>query len=117
MITVRDRNELQSPDSATARYQGSEHGADASLFWVRTPPGEGPDAHWHPYTETWVVLDGEVRIETGEESLHAGPGAIVTVSANTVHSFRNIGTTVLEMICIHASPAIIQDFVAPCRQQ
>lgn len=115
MITVKDRNELQSPGSATARYQGSDHGADASLFWVRTPPGEGPDAHWHPYTETWVVLDGEASIEAGDEHLQAHPGAIVTVPAYTAHSFRNIGTTVLEMICIHASPAIIQDFVPASR--
>jgi len=111
VITITDRSELQLSGSATARYQGSDHGADASLFWVRTPPGGGPDAHWHPYTETWVVLHGVVRIEAGDERLQAHPGAIVTVPAHTVHRFRNVGTTVLEMICIHASPAIIQDFV------
>lgn len=112
MITVTDRNALQSSGSATARYEGSDHSSDVSLFWVRTPPGEGPDLHWHPYAETWVVLDGEVHIEAGEEQLQAHAGQIVTVPAHTVHRFRNIGTATLEMICIHASANIIQEFVA-----
>ncbi len=111
MITVSDREDLRLPGSATARFQGIEHGSDVSLFWVRTPPGAGPDRHWHPYTETWVVVGGEVRIEAGEVTHEAGPGAIVTVPAQTIHRFRNIGTTTLEMVCIHASPEIIQDFV------
>lgn len=113
MITVSDRKDLQFPGSATARYEGSDHGSGVSLFWVRTPPGEGPDLHWHPYTETWVVLDGEVSIDAGDETLKASPGAIVTVPANTVHRFRNIGNTALEMVCVHASPIIIQDFLTP----
>lgn len=117
MITISHRTDLQFPRSATARYEGSDHDAGVSLFWVRTHPGEGPDPHWHPYTETWVVIGGEVSVDADDDSLRAGPGAIITVPAHTVHRFRNVGTTVLEMICIHASPTIIQDFVAPPPQR
>lgn len=111
MISVSDRAELQLPGSATTRFQGVDHGSGVSLFWVRTPPGAGPDFHHHPYTETWVVLGGDVGVEACGETVEATAGAIVTVPAGTVHRFRNVGTTVLEMICIHASPEIIQDFV------
>ena len=113
MITTVDRDTLRLPGSPTARYVGSDHGADVSLFWVDTPPGKGPDLHWHPYTETWVVLHGEAHIEAGEDSLRARAGDVVTVPAETVHRFRNCGTEDLEMLCIHASPTIVQEFVAP----
>lgn len=111
MITVADRGAPQLSGSPTARYEGIEHSADVSLFWVHTPPGEGTDFHRHPYTETWVVLHGEVHIEAGEEQLWAHSGNIVTVPADTVHRFRNIGAAHLEMICVHASPSIVQEFV------
>ena len=113
MITITDRSALQLPGSPTARFEGVGHSADVSMFWVRTPPGEGPDLHWHPYTETWVVLHGEVQIDAGDEQLRAQTGDIVTVPADTVHRFRNVGSTELEMLCIHASPTIIQEFVTP----
>lgn len=111
MITVTHRSDLLLSGSSTARYEGSDHSAGVSLFWVRTPPGEGPDAHWHPYTETWVVLHGEVQIEAGEEQFRAHAGSILTVPAGTTHQFRNVGTADLEMLCVHASPTIIQEFV------
>lgn len=46
----------------TRRFVGAEHGADVSYFFVENQPGEGPGLHWHPYSETWVVLEGTLRI-------------------------------------------------------
>lgn len=112
MITVTRRSELLLLGSPTAKFIGSEHGADVSFFWVDTAPGKGPDLHWHPYTETWIVLCGHVRIDVDDETVTAETGAVVTVGAETVHRFRNIGTENLKMVCIHASPKIIQEFVA-----
>src|SRR5690606_18625473 len=111
VITVTSRTLLRKPGAATARFVGAEQGADVSLFWVDAAPGTGPDLHWHPYTETWVVLRGEVLVETEDERRHAEAGQIVTVPAETRHRFRNCGTENLEMLCIHASPVIVQDFV------
>ncbi len=111
MITVTNREALQSPRSQTALFTGAEHQAGISFFWVNTHPGGGPEFHWHPYTETWVVLHGEVLIETQEDQLYAHPGDIVTVTTKTVHRFRAQGETNLHMVCIHASPTIIQEFI------
>lgn len=111
MITVSQRDDLLLPGSPTALYEGCDHGAGVSLFWVDSPPGNGPDFHWHPYTETWVVLQGEARIEAGEARLRARAGQVVTISAETVHRFRSCGTGNLQMLCIHDSPTIIQEFV------
>lgn len=112
MITVTDRSGLLLPGSTTARFVGSEHGAEVSFFWVDTAPGKGPELHWHPYTETWVVLEGQVEIEADGDHVAAEAGAVVTVGTETVHRFRNSGSENLRMVCIHASPEIIQDFVA-----
>lgn len=111
MITVTTQDELRFPHALTARFVGAEHQADVSFFWVDTAPGNGPEFHWHPYTETWIVLQGEALLETQDEQLRARPGHIVTVTADTVHRFRSQGEENLQMICIHASPTMIQEFL------
>lgn len=93
------------------RFVGTEHGADISYFFVENQPGEGPDLHWHPYSETWVVLEGTVQIRRGDELLIAGPGDTATVPPHVVHGFTNAGTGLLRILCIHASAEMIQTFV------
>ena len=43
------------------------------------------------------------------EDLEAGPGDIVVVTSETPHKFKNIGPEKLDIICIHASPRMIQE--------
>src|SRR5699024_7415568 len=113
VITIVDRSALQLPGSPTSRFEGADHSADVSMFWVHTPPGNGPDFHWHPYTETWVVLHGEVRIEAGDEQLLAQTGNIVTAHATPAPRCRSVGRAELERLCIPASPTIMQGVVTP----
>jgi len=40
-------------------------------------PGEGPRLHRHPYDETWVVQEGNLTFQLGDERHQAGPGDIV----------------------------------------
>lgn len=111
MITVTNRAELLRPGATTALFVGADHGADVSFFWVDAAPGTGPERHFHPYTETWVVLGGQADVEAGDERVLAVAGDVVTVTAGTVHRFRAAGEGRLAMVCIHASPVLIQDFV------
>lgn len=110
MTTITDRDALRLPNSATARFIGEEHGAGVSFFWVSTPAGGGTDLHHHPYTETWVVQAGRASITAGDEQHDVAAGDIVTVSAGDRHAFRSLGPEPLDMICIHASPCIVQSF-------
>ena len=80
-----------------------------TFFLVDDAPGHGPVLHRHPYTETWVVLAGEVAIWADGEVVEGRPEDIVTVSAGTAHKFRATGTERLRMVCIHASPRMIQE--------
>jgi mannose-6-phosphate isomerase-like protein (cupin superfamily) len=71
----------------------------------------GPELHKHPYSETWIVRDGKARFTADGLDIEAGPGDIVIVGAETPHKFKNIGAERLEIICIHASPRMIQEWV------
>jgi mannose-6-phosphate isomerase-like protein (cupin superfamily) len=94
------------------RFVGAEHQADISYFYVENQPGEGPGLHWHPYSETWVVLEGAARITRGAETFDAVAGDTATVAAGVPHGFVNAGERMLRILCIHASPIIIQTFLA-----
>ena len=76
----------------------------------RQRAGQGPGLHRHPYPETWVVLEGEVRITIGEQELVATAGDTATAPADTWHRFVAIGTSRMRMVCIHASDVIVQEF-------
>jgi mannose-6-phosphate isomerase-like protein (cupin superfamily) len=68
-----------------------------------------------------VIADGEIpRSPSGtltfEGEPHgsgvSGPGDIAVVGPDTPHMFKNIGTERLDIICIHASPRLIQESLA-----
>ncbi len=60
-------------------FEGGKHGpASVSFFLVHNRPGQGPKLHHHPYDETFVILEGTVLVQVGDETLEGGPGDIVT---------------------------------------
>ncbi|WP_353813640.1 cupin domain-containing protein [Agromyces sp. SYSU T00266] len=92
----------------TRRFVGLDHGAGISYFFVDNEPGEGPGLHWHPYSETWVVLEGTAEITMGERRLTATAGDTATVPAGVWHRFENVDDGRLKVLCIHASAVIVQ---------
>jgi mannose-6-phosphate isomerase-like protein (cupin superfamily) len=105
---IRSR-ELQPSPAGTVRFEGESHGSGVSFFLVNNEPGAGPDLHKHPYSETWIVRSGKARFTAGSKTIEAGPGDIVVVHREVPHKFKNIGTDRLDIVCIHASPRIIQE--------
>ena len=93
----------------TVTFEGGDHGSEVSFFHVNNDPGEGPDLHRHPYSETWIVRSGSARFTADGVDTDAGPGDVLVVGAETPHKFKNSGTGRLELICIHASPRMIQE--------
>lgn len=93
------------------KFIGAEYSADVSYFYVENQPGEGPGMHWHPYSETWVVLEGTACITIGDETFTAVAGDTATGPAYVPHCFTNVGEGMLRIMGIHASPTIIQTFL------
>jgi mannose-6-phosphate isomerase-like protein (cupin superfamily) len=91
--------------------RGEDHGATISLILDRSAPGRGPRLHLHTYDETWVVIEGQITFEAGDQQLEAGPGDIVIVPPRTPHRFTNSGSTRAHLVCIHASPRFVTEWL------
>jgi quercetin dioxygenase-like cupin family protein len=90
---------------------GADYGATVSIILDSSPPGQGPRLHRHPYDETWVVQEGAVRFQLGQTSYEAGSGDVVIAPPGVPHKFINYGTEPVRLVCIHASPTFITEWL------
>ena len=104
MYTIVHERDLRTGSSRTATFEGRDHGSGISFFHVDNEPGQGPELHTHPYSETFIVLSGEAVITVDDKEVGARPGDVVVAAASAPHRFRNSGSGRLEIMCIHASP-------------
>jgi quercetin dioxygenase-like cupin family protein len=111
MFAIVRHQEPQPGQSRTVRFEGRQFGSNASFFLVDAEPGAGPGLHVHPYPETWIVRKGEAEFTVGDERTRAFPGDIVVASAGIPHRFLNVGEGRLEIVCIHPSDTIEQEFL------
>ncbi len=95
----------------TGNLRGAEHGATISVILDDSEPGHGPRLHKHPYDETWVVIDGNLTFQAGEDHLAAGPGDIVIVPPEMPHKFTNDGPGRCHLVCIHANPTFVTEWL------
>ena len=109
MYKVIRADEVQRSPGGTVTFEGEPHGSGISFFHVNNAPGEGPDLHRHPYSETWIVRSGTARMTADGQDIEAGSGDIMVVGPETPHKFKNTGHERLEIICVHSSPRIIQE--------
>lgn len=103
--------EIPTSPGGTLTFEGEPYGSQVSFFLVNAEPGAGPGLHRHPYSETWIIRQGTALFTADGETIEARPGDMMVVSTNTPHKFKNIGTDRLDIICIHASPRIIQEWI------
>jgi len=91
--------------------KGADHGATVSLILDHSEPGQGPRLHKHAYDETWVVIEGQLTFQAGEEQFDAGPGDVVIVLPETPHKFISNGPGRANLVCIHASPTFVTEWL------
>jgi mannose-6-phosphate isomerase-like protein (cupin superfamily) len=101
--------ELEASPGGTVTFEGEPYGSGVSFFLVNSEPGAGPDLHRHPYSETWIVRSGRGLFTADGDELEAGPGDILVVGPETPHKFKSLGPERLDIVCIHASPRMIQE--------
>jgi len=90
-----------------ALFEGGEDVA-ASIFVTEYQRGQGPDLHFHPYGEVFVVLDGTARFTAGDEEHVVAAGHIVVVPAETPHGFKGDGDDTLRVVSVHPNGRVIQ---------
>ena len=67
-------------------------------------PGEGPPDHVHfNQEEIFFIVDGLYELTIDGQTSIGGPGTLVFIPRNTVHSFKNVGAT----------PACMLDWTLP----
>jgi mannose-6-phosphate isomerase-like protein (cupin superfamily) len=108
MYKVIRSGEIPRSPGGTLKFEGEPYGSGVSFFLVNNEPGQGPNLHKHPYSETWIVRSGKARIIADGQEVEVGPGDIIVVTSETPHKFKNIGTDRLDIICIHAAPRMVQ---------
>lgn len=98
-------------ESRVVSFEGEAYGSGVSFFLIDNDPGEGPELHFHPYPETWIIREGEAEFTIGTQTARASTGDVVVVPPTIPHGFKNVGTGRLEVVCIHASSRFIQQWV------
>lgn len=94
------------------RFEGASDGpARIIMILDESQPGGGPCLHRHPYDETWVIQKGHLVFRVGDRPGEVGPGDTVLAPPHVPHRFTNQGPARSRLICIHASPTIIDEFL------
>ena len=106
-----DMSIIHAQELGLTRLEGAPYDATVSLILNASQPGQGPRLHRHPYDETFVVEAGNLTFQLGDELHPARPGDVVVVPAQTPHKFTNEGPGVSKLVCIHANPTIIGEWL------
>jgi mannose-6-phosphate isomerase-like protein (cupin superfamily) len=92
-------------------FEGAKAGAGVSMFITRTRPGACVELHVHPYTETFLLLEGSGRWTAGDDVVEMEAEQMLVVPRATPHGFRNTGDVPLLVVSVHEAPALEQTFL------
>ncbi len=75
------------------------------------PPGDGPPLHSHAGEEEgFYVVDGEVVLQVGDQTLLATKGAFVLVPRDVAHTYRVVGDRPATLLIIISPPGFERMF-------
>jgi quercetin dioxygenase-like cupin family protein len=73
---------------ATIRVDGESVGDRYSLIEFVFPKGASPPVHTHPQDESYIVLEGALTIQAGDDRFALVPGGVAAVPRGVPHTFR-----------------------------
>jgi quercetin dioxygenase-like cupin family protein len=73
---------------AIIRTPGEAVGGRYALIEFVFPHGASPPLHTHPQDESYIVLEGRLTIQAGDERFELGPGGTAAVPMGVPHTFR-----------------------------
>ncbi len=110
-MSVFDLDDLKFSPTAWLFEGLPRAGIGITVFVVRTPPGKGVGIHVHPYSETFVLLEGSGRWTAGDDVVDLNANQVLVVPANTPHGFLNTGDVPLLVVSVHESGTLEQTFL------
>jgi uncharacterized protein YceH (UPF0502 family) len=103
--------DLAPGGAPVATFQGHEHGANISCFVAPFANGQGPKRHRHPYEETLILLEGEIRLlmdASPPRTLRAG--TIAVIPAGMWHEFTVTSPAPVRLINVHPVARMVTEW-------
>lgn len=75
-------------DTVRVLAAGEDTGGTYELFEFQSPRDGGPPLHAHPWTEAYLMLDGEIEVTIGDSKINATAGCFLNIPAGTLHAHR-----------------------------
>jgi quercetin dioxygenase-like cupin family protein len=94
---------------AVIRVPGEAVEERFALMEFLLPHGASPPLHTHPQDESYVVLEGRMTVQAGDQVSELQPGAVMVVPRGVAHSFAVSSDTA--RVLILSTPAGIERFV------
>jgi quercetin dioxygenase-like cupin family protein len=85
------RYELIGPADGAAHYR---------VRYFEVPPGGHTTLERHEHDHGVVIQQGRARVTLGRDTHDVGPGDVVYVAPNELHSFESTGDEPLGFICV-----------------
>lgn len=70
-----------------------------ALRMIEVAPGGNTPKHSHPYEHENFVVEGQGRVLLGDEWRDVGPGSVIFVPADLLHTYVNAGDVPLKFLC------------------
>lgn len=84
---------------------GEDTNGKFATFEAIVPPGSGPPPHIHSREEeSFLVLEGEMTFQLGEDRIVAGEGTFLNMPVGSLHCFKNESDKTARLL-ISVSPA------------
>ena len=80
-----------------------------AVIELTVPPGGSPPRHVHDeLDDSFLLLDGEVVVRCGDETLVARPGTYVALPHGVEHTFRVTSATPARLLLVHADDSFLR---------
>ena len=94
---------------ATIKVSGEASEGRFALIEFLFPRGASPPLHTHPQDESYIVLEGRLTVQAGEQRFELEAGAAAVVPMGVAHTFRVESQTA--KVLVLSTPAGLERFV------
>jgi quercetin dioxygenase-like cupin family protein len=96
-------------DTYTITLSGQETNGRFCVIDMHIPPNGGPAPHRHDFEETFILLEGEIKVTFRGKNSIVRAGDTVNIPANAPHQFHNASAKAARLLCI-CSPSGQEEF-------